>query len=240
MNTPSREVIIDDAIAFTAARSFEGCSIVSSIPDVSETGMSFTKWTQWFQDTARLFAAKTPADGLLVLTQTDIRREGRWVDKGFLVQQAIVDSGLFLVARKVICRRPTGSVSSARAAFTHLLVFSRGLLIEGARPDTIPDVLPDGGNVTWTRGLGEKASLACVDMVVRYAPLSHTVVDPFCGEGMLLAAANHRGLSAIGCERNTKRAVKARRLVIKKARDDLPSGAAAAAAADVDVDVDVD
>lgn len=219
VSRPRREVIVDDALAFTRSRAFDGCSFVSSIPDVSETGMSFPAWQKWFAETARLFAEKTPVDGLLVLTQTDIRKDGRWIDKGFMVQHALVDSGMTLLARKVICRRPTGSVSSARASFTHLLVWSKGLLIEGSRPDTIPDVMPDGGNVTWTRGLGEKAALACVDLVKRYAPASLTVVDPFCGEGMVLAAANHRGLGAIGCERNTKRAVKAGRLIIKKARD---------------------
>ena len=233
-----RDVVVDDALAFLRGRDFAGCSIVSSIPDVSETDMSFSTWTRWFQDTARLLLEKTPRDGLLVLTQTDIRKDGRWIDKGFMVQQALAETDAFLIARKVVCRRPTGSVSSARAAFTHLLCFSRGITIEGARPDTVPDVF-DGGNISWTRGLGERASLACVDLVVRYAPASRVVVDPFCGEGMVLAAANLRGLAALGCERNSKRAEKARRLVIQKARDvaaDSTDAAAAAAAADADAD----
>ncbi len=230
----SRELVVDDALAFVRSRTFEGCSFVSSIPDVSETGMSFPAWLNWFRDTARLLIEKTPPDGLLVLTQTDIRREGRWIDKGFMVQQALEGTGAFLIARKVVLRRPNGSVSSARAAFTHLLCFSKGILIEGARPDTVPDVF-EGGNVSWTRGLGERACLACVDLVVRYAPASRTVVDPFCGEGMVLAAANLRGLGAIGCERNIKRARTAEHMVIKKARDEavvVDNAAADAAAVD--------
>jgi hypothetical protein len=216
---PRREVVVDDAIAFLQGRGFAGCSFVSSIPDVSETGMSFDKWSRWFADTARLLVDKTPQDGLLVLTQTDIRKDGRWIDKGFMVQRAVEDTGAVLIARKVVVRRPQGSVSSARAAFTHLLCFSKGITIDGARPDTVPDVF-EGGAISWTRGLGERACLACVDLVARYAQASTTIVDPFCGEGMVLAAANHRGLHAIGCERNSKRARTSARMVIKQARDD--------------------
>jgi hypothetical protein len=219
MTASTREVVVDDAVAFLRGRAFAGCSIVSSIPDVSETGMAMPAWLVWFADVARLLVEKLPDDGLLVLTQTDIRKEGRWIDKSFLVQRAALEAGAVLLSRKIICRKPAGSVSTSRAAFTHLLVFSRGkLVLDPLRPEVVPDVLADGGQVTWTRGLGERAALACVDVVVRYAP-SLTVVDPFCGEGMVLAAANHRGRHALGCERNSKRAAKARTLVIKKARD---------------------
>ncbi len=215
-----REVVVDDAVAFLQGRSLEGCSIVSSIPDVTETGMAMAAWLQWFSDVARLMVEKLPDDGFLVLTQTDIRKSGRWIDKSFLVQSAALSAGAVLLSRKIICRKPAGSTSTSRAAFTHLLVFSRGaLLLDPLRPEVVPDVLADGGAITWTRGLGERAALACVDVVVRYAS-SHTIVDPFCGEGMVLAAANHRRRRALGCERNGKRAEKARHLVIKKARPD--------------------
>jgi hypothetical protein len=212
--SPSRAVVVDDALAWLRgqdANTLAGCSFVSSIPDVSETGMSFPAWLRWFADTAALLVDKTPADGLLVLTQTDIRREGRWVDKSFLVLDAAQRAGATLLSRKVICRRPVGHTSSARAAFTHLLVLGRGLQIDGSRPEVVPDVIGDGGPVTWTRGLGLHASLACIDIVTRYAP-STTIVDPFCGEGMVLACANVRGLGAIGVEKNSKRAERARRL----------------------------
>lgn len=219
--TPQREVVVDDAVAFLQGRSFQGCSFVSSIPDVSETGMAMGPWLKWFGAVAGLMIEKLPDDGLLVLTQTDIRKEGRWIDKSFLVQTAAVAAGAQLLSRKIICRKPAGSTSTSRAAFTHLLVFSRGkIVVDPLRPEVVPDVLPDGGVVTWTRGLGEKAALACVDIVVRYAP-GLTIVDPFCGEGMVLAAANHRRRHALGCERNAKRAEKARHLVIKKAREDV-------------------
>jgi hypothetical protein len=213
---PSRTVVVDDALHWLQqqdASTLAGCSIVSSIPDVSETGMSFPAWLQWFAKVAALLVEKLPDDGLLVLTQTDIRREGRWIDKSFLVLQAAFSAGATLLSRKVICRRPVGHTSSARAAYTHLLVLSRGVVLDPARPEVVPDVIGDGGPVTWTRGLGLHASFACIDVVTRYTA-SRTIVDPFCGEGMLLACANARGLHAVGVEKNGKRAERARRLRI--------------------------
>jgi hypothetical protein len=214
---PPRTVVVDDALHWLKARdeaSLAGSSIVSSIPDVSETGMSFPAWLAWFQQTAVLLVEKTPHDGLLVLTQTDIRREGRWIDKSLLVLQAAAAAGAVLLSRKVVCRRPVGHTSSSRAAFTHLLVLSRGRVLDPGRPEVVPDVIGDGGPVTWTRGLGLHASFACVDIVTRYTS-SRTVVDPFCGEGMILACANARGLGAIGVEKHGKRAERARRLRIE-------------------------
>jgi hypothetical protein len=41
---------------------------------------------------------------------------------------------------------------------------------------------------------------------------TRTVVNPFCGEGSILAAANAVGLNGIGIERSVKRAAAARLL----------------------------
>jgi tRNA G10 N-methylase Trm11 len=41
------------------------------------------------------------------------------------------------------------------------------------------------------------------------------VVDPFCGVGTVLAAANALGLDALGVEKNRKRAEEARALVVR-------------------------
>ena len=43
---------------------------------------------------------------------------------------------------------------------------------------------------------------------------TRTVVDPFCGHGTVLAAAEEAGLSAIGVELGPKRARRARTLAI--------------------------
>ncbi len=185
--------------------------MVSSIPDVSETGQSDAAWRSFFVDVAGSLLRLCDERGLLVLMQTDVRRDGVWIDKSALVTRGVRDAGGTLLMRKVVCRRPPGSTSSKRAAFTHLLVYGRAPLSPGL-PDVIADVIVDGGPVTWTRGVGLYAARAAVDVVVRHAPATQVIVDPFCGEGMILAVANERGLDALGVERHRKRAELARRL----------------------------
>jgi len=73
----------------------------------------------------------------------------------------------------------------------------------------VPDVLRRG-RTTWARGIGVRCCLA----LCRYLKKSgfHLVVDPFCGEGLVLAVANHYCMNAVGVELSRKRAETARRL----------------------------
>ncbi len=212
---PPRKVHTADAMDWLAARGpLPACSFVSSLPDVSETGRSFAHWRAFFVDAAaRVCQALTP-DGLAIFMQTDRRVDGRWIDKSALVAEGAARASAELLCRKVICRRPPGSCSSAGASFSNLLVYGRGRVLDPALPDLIPDVLVDPGPSTWVRGVGRDACSAAVRLVLRYAPSTTTIVDPFCGEGMTLAVANALGLAAVGVERNRKRADKARALVV--------------------------
>ncbi len=214
---PTREVIHGDALVWLAGRSLDRASIVTSIPDVSETGLPDPAWPAWFHEAGVAIFRALPGDGIAIVTQTDIRREGRWIDKSTMVVESARVAGADLLARKIVCRKPPGTVSSARAAFTHLLVFGRGLTLDRTLPDLVPDVMLDIGTLTWTRGTGSETARSCMELVRRYAPLSTTIVDPFCGEGMVLAVANAHGFDAIGVERNRKRAEKARRLELEAA-----------------------
>jgi hypothetical protein len=139
-----------------------------------------------------------------------------WIDKSYLVQRAAEATQSTLLWHKIVCRRPAGSPSLGRATYSHLLCFARG---ERARLRcATPDVLPDAGASTWTRGMGLGACrLACQFLIDETT--SRHVVDPFCGEGMVLAVANSMGLLATGVERSNKRCRTARRLRIE--RDEL-------------------
>ena len=217
--TPRREVLAIDTVAWlddagpdgAIARDRRGWSVVSSIPDVSETGQSDSAWRVFFGRTAGQLLGCCDDGGLLLLFQTDVRSGGLWVDKSAMITAGVLEAGGVLLMRKIICRRPPGTTSSRRAAYTHLLVYGRSPL-PATLPDTVADVLDDGGPVTWTRGVGLFATRAACDIVARYAPNTRTIADPFCGEGMILAVANERGFDAFGIERQRKRAEQARRL----------------------------
>jgi hypothetical protein len=188
----------------------DGCSVFTSLPDVSELApMGLDAWRRWFVDAAGLVLARVPDDGVAVFYQTDIKVERRWVDKGYLVQRAAEEGGHALLWHKVVCRVAAGAPTPGRPGYAHLLCFSRGVLPDPSRATA--DVLPALGAMTWSRAMGLDAARAAVRFI-RTQTRSHTVVDPFCGVGTALAAANEAGLHAVGVELGAKRARRARTL----------------------------
>lgn len=190
-----------------------GCSIVTSLPDISEfPKLNLLEWQAWFTAAAALVLSRGSDDGLIFFFQTDIKRDGVWVDKSFLCQKAAESTGHPLVAHKIVCRSPAGSVGFGRPAYSHLLCFSKNVRPEMAR--SFADVLPDPGDVTWTRGMGTKACELACRMVLSYTN-TRTIVDPFCGHGTVLAVANSLGLNSIGVDRSLKCVKKARAFTVK-------------------------
>lgn len=211
MTPASRTVHCTDAIAWLESQPvLEGCSMVTSMPDYSEfPSMSLAEWEAWFVRAASLVLSRCPDDGVAIFFQTDIKNEGAWVDKGFLVQTAARERGFALLWHKIVCRVEPGQATFGRPAYSHLLCFSKGLRAEVSR--STPDVIPEAGETTWTRGMGVRACVVAGRYVLEQTP-TRTVVDPFCGHGTMLAVANELGLDAIGVELGKKRAKKARAL----------------------------
>lgn len=191
-----------------------GCSLITSLPDVSELGgPSLAEWRAWFVQAARRVMASCPEEGVAIFYQTDVKEGGVWVDKGWLCHEAARQEGLELLWHKVVCRQPPGTVTYGRAGYSHLLCYSRGVRVDLGR--STADVVPEAGEATWTRGMGvEACRVAC--HWVREQTSTHTVVDPFCGHGTVLAVANALGLDAVGVELSRKRARKARSLQVEQ------------------------
>ncbi len=206
-----RTVECAEAVAWlTGHKVLSGCSVITSLPDVSEfPTLSLAEWKQWFVSTAALVMAKVPEEGVALFYQTDVKKAGAWVDKGYLISKAAEQAGCETLFHKVVCRRAPGTVTFGRPAYSHLLGFSRGVRVDLGRATA--DVLPEAGEVTWTRGMGVQACLAACRFIQEHTK-SHTVVDPFCGHGTVLAVANALGLDAVGVELSPKRARKARSL----------------------------
>jgi hypothetical protein len=145
--------------------------------------------------------------------QTDIKKDGEWIDKGYLCQKAAERAGHALLWHRVVCRAPAGHVTFGRPAYSHFLCFSRGVRSELSK--SAADVLPQAGSVTWTRGMGVQACMAACRYVLQQTS-TRSIVDPFCGHGTVLAVANSMGLDAIGVEIGAKRARKARALRVEE------------------------
>ena len=217
----ARTVFCEDALPWLEQRpQLANCSFITSLPDVSGLGQQETPdggggaleaWQRWFVRAAVLTLAATPDEGVTIFYQTDIRREGLWVDKSQLCHQAAREHGAALLWHRIVCRKPAGQAYFGRPAYSHLLCYSRAVRDRAAPP--YPDVLESTGEMTWVQAMG----VAACELACRYV-LSHTatrtIVDPFCGWGSVLAVANQLGLDAIGVELSRKRAQKARNLRI--------------------------
>lgn len=211
-----RKVYCEDALLWLKNHTPEkGESFVASLPDISEFPKhNLEQWKDWFISTAALIFEKTHEDGVTLFYQSDIKFEGTWVDKGFLIMKAAELMQRELLFHKIICRTKPGIVTFGRPAYSHLIAFSKNLRIKEGHGG-MADVVPDIGDKTWQRGMGLSACLGVAQFLAKETN-TQTLVNPFCGEGSMLAAANARGLSAIGIERSPKRAEKAMLLTLSE------------------------
>jgi hypothetical protein len=187
-----------------------GASVITSLPDVSEVpALGFDGWRAWFGQAAEAVMGAVPDDGLAIFFQSDIRRDGVWVDKGALVSGAAAAAGMLPLFHKIVCRLPPGTVTFGRASYAHLLGFGRRPRPTLARGSA--DVLADAGFMPGNKSMGVNACLeAC--RFVKAETSTRTIVDPFCGWGTVLAVANALGMDAVGVDLSVRMCRKARAL----------------------------
>lgn len=211
--TFARTVYCEDALSWLEkSQVLDGCSTVASLPDISEfTSYSLEQWSQWFINAAALIISKTPAELVSIFYQSDIKFEGAWVDKSYLCQKAAEQEGARLLWHKIACRAQPGQATYGRTGYSHVLCFSKKLRLDHKL--STADVLPDLGEKTWERGMGLNACIQ-IAKFIREQTTSTTLVNPFCGQGSMLAVANAYGLTAIGLERSASRAEIAKNLEV--------------------------
>ena len=210
----NRTVHQTDGVAWLEANPLaRGSSIITSLPDSSEiSSLKFDGWRHWFINAVKICINACPDDSAALFFQTDVKREGAWVDKGFLCQLGGEAAGARLLWHKVVCRAPAGTITFGRPAYAHLLAFSKGLTADLDK--STADVIPRLGKMTWARAMGIEACVVACRFLLDNTT-SRTVVDPFCGLGSALAVANALGMDAVGVELSRKRAEKARELVVQ-------------------------
>jgi hypothetical protein len=208
-----REIICADAIEWLQTAEVEPhTALLGSLPDISEfPGFTLKEWSKWFQETAELIIQKTPQLGVSLFFQSDIKLDGRWVDKAYLCQKAAEAQGSHLLWHKIVCRSPVGIATFGRPAYSHILCFSKELRLDPAK--SLPDVLPDVGEKTWNRGMGFKASKMIAQFLLKETQ-TKKVINPFCGEGGFLSICEREGFETLGIERSPKRAEKARQIQV--------------------------
>lgn len=190
----------------------DGASVITSLPDLSEVpALGMEGWRLWFEEAAALTMGSVSPEGVAIFFQSDIKRDGLWLDKGAMVARSAERAGMGLLFHKIVCRKPAGTVTFGRASYSHMLGFSRSLRPPLRRATA--DVLPDAGFMPGSKSMGVKACLdACRFVLAETA--TRTIVDPFCGWGTVLAVANAVGLDAVGVDLSVRMCRKARQLKV--------------------------
>jgi hypothetical protein len=220
---PSRRVLQAEALAFLSENpAAPGTSVVTSLPDLSELpALGLDGWRSWFIDAVRRVIAWIPADGVAVFFQSDIRYEGRIVDKGYLVAQGAEAERASVLWHKIVCRKPPGTIAFGRPSYSHMICVQRGLAPRPPIRHPGPDVIPDAGFMPWSRAMGVEACRVALRFL-REETVTRLVVDPFCGHGTVLAVANAMGFDALGIDLGAKRCKAARALAVEGERDSSP------------------
>src|SRR5678816_4051442 len=119
---PRREVHCADAIAWMKAQgAIPAASAVTSLPDVSELGLTLPAWRRWFLEAVRLVIESVPEDSCSIFFQSDIKHDGAWIDKGAMVIRAAEDAGAQVLFHKIVCRRQPGLLTMGRPGYTHFI-----------------------------------------------------------------------------------------------------------------------
>jgi len=215
--SPTRHVHQTEALAFLAANPAEpGSSVVTSLPDLSELPrLDLDGWRAWFVDAVRRVVAWVPEGGVAIFYQSDIRHEGRIIDKGYLVMQGAELEGAATLWHKIVCRKAPGTIAFGRPSYSHMICLQRGLARRASIRHPGPDVLADAGLMSWSRAMGVEACRTALRFV-REETDTRIVVDPFCGKGTVLAVANAMGFDAVGVDIGAKRCKAARAFKIEE------------------------
>ena len=215
-----------------------GCPI-TSLPDFTETPFPLPQWRRWFIAAVAAVIARTPADGLAIFYQTDVRSGGEWVSKSCLVIRGAERAGARMIWHKIVVQSSTGSVKGSKAAYAHLLCFSpkplpgKGKAAAGGGVSSgvsdgsgeaqayvetasslTADILLSRGAMTWKRAMGLLACEFACDYIRRNTR-HRCIVDPFCGQGSVLAVANSQGMDSVGVDTSKRRCCLARQLDVR-------------------------
>jgi hypothetical protein len=190
----------------------DGACAVTSLPDVSEVNMDLVTWRAWFLGAVELVVNAVPNESAALFFQSDIKRDGAWIDKGAMVIRAAEDAGARVLFHKIVARRPPGTLTYGRPGYTHLIAVSRAMTCPDVLP--LPDIITDAGELKWIRAMGVRAAGQAVRFAKEQAG-AKVVFDPFCGVGTVLAVANALGLDALGVELSRKRCEQSRALRVR-------------------------
>lgn len=184
-----RKIICADALDWLKNHRDVG-SIVTSLPDMEETGFSETDYVTWFPIAARECFASASEGHPVIFYQTDRLFKGKRISKAAMLFKAAESSNTHLIWHKIALRRTAGKIDLRRPGYTHLICFGDHKVTAGR---ATADVFERGGTL-YPNGMGTQAATVALQMALKHGP---KVCDPFCGRGTVPALAEAMGFKKI-------------------------------------------
>lgn len=189
-----RSVICGDAVEWCVKHPEYG-PVVTSPPDANELGVDISEWSPWFDEALLACLVVTGEKFPAVFYVTDRRHTGQIFSKADAVLAAAGSAGYHVLWHKIALRRDPGKLDLYRPTYSHMIAVGP----PGTRGGkATPDVF-DRGHVLYPNGMGWRAATMAVEYVSAYAK-GVPVVNPYCGRGTVLAAAQAAGLRAVGID----------------------------------------
>ena len=202
----TREVINGDTNEWIKGQ-VEFDAVITSLPDSEETSMNMEQWEFWFSDMVKEIVERTRT--YAIFYQTDRRYNGAIIDKAFLASLGAQRAGARTIFHKIALRRNVGSVDLFRPSYTHLICYSKSQTAGKASPDVITT-----GPMIYNNAMGMNACTFAVQFIKDHSD-AKMIVDPFCGQGSVLAVAESMGFDTIGVEILSEYADLSRQLFVK-------------------------
>ena len=203
-NKSNRNIICQDTQIWLKHQTKESIgNIVTGICDLDEIinlksntkkTFSIDQYKTFFTNIAEHLMAITKPDGYCIFIQTDRKYEGQWIDKSYLLNKSAEKEGLRLLWHKIVLLREVDHTDLHRPTYSHMMCFSKK-----AKPGaTFPDVI-DVSKRLYKNGTPSLAAETAVKFVSQYSP-HKIIVDPFVGQGTIVAYANAYSLDAVGID----------------------------------------
>jgi len=206
----SRKIIVADSMKWLALQKSQSIpNVITGICDMDEIGLTdINKYLDFFNRIAQLIFEKTNPNGYAIFIQTDRKIERSWIDKSLLLSTIAQKNGFKMVWHKIVLHRDVDATDLHRPGYAHMVCYTKN----GTSGAATPDIIPVSQRL-YKNGTPVEAAVRAIEFVKRYTKSEPCVVDPFVGQGTIVAIANAYGLNAIGIDIDSQQARKAEDLI---------------------------
>jgi len=204
-----REIICTNAIRWLEEQPDNSLpSAVTGIPDTHtiQKDMTTAEYMQFIRIASSLIMKKVRPDQYCIFILTDRKGDGIWIDKGHQIIDMALSLDMKQLWHKIIVNKQ--SVNFIMASYSHFLCFSKA----GTPGKPTPDVM-ERGDIVYRYATGQIPTRIAIEFL---AGKTDTVLDPFVGQGTVVAMANAYGMKGIGIDIDPEQCEKAKLLKLEK------------------------